>query len=124
MKISFGENSENSIDLITTFIKNRNDLDALFFTTNYLCIAGLQSLQRLQMSVPDDMAVLSFDDHDLFAIYPPGITAIHQPMEQIGQAAVELLMHYLPSEKEDLSSKRIFVDGKLNKRGSTEKLSR
>lgn len=120
LKVPYRSSSEVMIERITSFIRNTPDLDALFFSTNYLCIAGLQSLQRLKMTIPNDMAVLSFDDHDLFAIYPPGITAIRQPITEIGHKAVSLLMEYLQSSTDHPHGKHEFIPGELIARGSTE----
>lgn len=122
LKIPWGIGTEESIELISGFIKGHPEMDALFFTTNYLCIAGIQSLQRMQIQIPDQMAVLSFDDHDLFEIYPPGITALRQPIEQIGHTAVELLMTFIANNKSS-GHKHVFIEGELNKRGSTKKIS-
>ncbi len=64
----------DAISQISAFIKNNPDLDALFFATNYLGLLGIESLQQLNMTIPKDVAMLSFDDHDVFRLFPPGIT--------------------------------------------------
>ena len=104
---------------ITHWVGHRNELDALFFATNYLCIAGLQSLQQLGRKIPDDIAVLCFDDHDIFALYPPGITAIRQPIKEIGEKAVALLMQQVESRETQLQPSKLLLPGHLILRGST-----
>jgi DNA-binding LacI/PurR family transcriptional regulator len=49
-------------------------------------------LQERGIRVPDDVAVVSFDDIDRFSPRPPFLTTIHQPLELIGQRAAELLL--------------------------------
>lgn len=121
LKIPYRTSNEKMIESIMEFVETNRSLDALFFVTNYLTIAGLQALQRLNRKIPGDIAVLSFDDHDIFSIYPPGISAIRQPIERIGHDAVELLMDYLKSPQ--VLAKRVhqFIPGELIERGSTKK---
>jgi LacI family transcriptional regulator len=57
-KIQKGE----ALAQISTFIKNTPQLDALFFATNYLGLLGIESLQQLGISMPKDVAMMSFDD--------------------------------------------------------------
>lgn len=119
LKIPYKMEMAPMIERINSFITNSNSIDALFFATNYLCIAGLQSLQRLKKSIPNDIAILCFDDHDIFEIYPPGITVIRQPIKEIGQTAVKLLMQRIESPNDNLTHSQIVLPGNLILRGST-----
>ncbi len=91
----------DAISQISAFIKNSPDLDALFFATNYLGLLGIESLQELSLSIPKDVAMLSFDDHDVFRLFPPGITIIEQPVEEIAKTAINLLMSQLGKTETD-----------------------
>ena len=119
LKIPYRTSPEGMIEAISRFLNTHPATDALFFVTNYLTIAGLQALQRLHKSIPEDIGVLSFDDHDIFSIYPPGISAIRQPIERIGHDAVELLMDHLKAPQ--VLAKRVhqFIPGELIIRRST-----
>jgi LacI family transcriptional regulator len=119
LKIPFIHQREEALDSLAQLVKNNPQLDALFFATNYLGILGLECLSRLNLSIPGDMAVISFDDTDLFRLYPPGITSIQQPIEAIAKKAVELLMQQL--ENTDTATKKTQVEltAKLIVRGST-----
>lgn len=119
LKVPYRMPSAKVTKMIESFIRQSPRLDALFFTTNYLCIDGLKSLQRLSMEIPRDMAVLCFDDHELFDIYPPGISAICQPIEKIGKTAVTILLDQLKSNTELVKFTHELIPGKLIKRGST-----
>ena len=45
--------------------------------------------------MPDDIAMICFDDHDLFRLFPKGITAIQQPINEIAKKAINLLIKQL-----------------------------
>ncbi|MCH5684699.1 substrate-binding domain-containing protein [Niabella sp. W65] len=55
------------------------------FATNYLAIQGLKVLQELKWKIPSRVAVLSFDDHEIFKLYTPAITSISQPISAIAR---------------------------------------
>jgi LacI family transcriptional regulator len=86
---------EKAMDTIMAFIRERPQIDAIFFASNYLGILGLESITRLNLSIPSDIAMICFDDHDVFRLYPTGITIVEQPIEVIARTSVQLLMHQL-----------------------------
>jgi LacI family transcriptional regulator, galactose operon repressor len=110
---------ENGIQQITDFIKNTPDLEAVFFATNYLGLLGLESIHRLGLKLPDDLAMICFDDHDVFRLYPPGITCIRQPAEEIAKTALDLLMNQL-GKSNNTGQTKIEVSPELVVRGTTE----
>jgi LacI family transcriptional regulator len=119
LKIPYTHQRDEAVELIAALLKDNPQLDALFFATNYLAILGLESINRLKMSIPQDIAVISFDDHDIFRIYPPGITSIQQPVEAIAKKAVALLMDQCESTENKITSTAVELAAKLIVRGST-----
>lgn len=73
--------------------------DGVFFATNYLCIQGLESIRDLDLRIPEDIGVMCFDEHNLFKLYSPGITAIAQPIEKIVDSAVGIMINKLHSKQ-------------------------
>jgi LacI family transcriptional regulator len=86
---------EKALDTIMAFIRERPQIDAIFFASNYLGILGLESITLLNLAIPADIAMICFDDHDVFRLYPTGITIVEQPIEVIARTSVQLLMHQL-----------------------------
>lgn len=95
LKIPFNAERKEAVALISEFLQRQPCPEALFFTTNYLGIYGLESLRSLGMKIPDDMGIVVFDDHDLFRLYTPAITVIAQPITEIGKLAVDMLIGQL-----------------------------
>ncbi|MND28163.1 Catabolite control protein A [compost metagenome] len=120
LKLPYGFERDEAVDKITSWIKRTPELDAIFFATNYLGIMGLESLMTLKKKIPEDIAVICFDDHDLFRLYPPGITCIQQPMKDIAKTATKLLMDQINQTSTSTASKSPVVQlpVKLVKRGS------
>lgn len=107
------------IEAITLFIKRNPEIDAVFFATNYLGVYGLQSLRMLQLSIPADVAVVCFDDHDIFRFYSPSITVISQPIEIIAKTAIHLLVNQLEKGENYPNEKGVFSKAQLILRDSS-----
>lgn len=106
-----------AIKEITTFVK-QNDIDAVFCATNYVGILTIEALSKLHLKMPDQMGLICFDDHDIFRLYPPGITVIQQPIEEIAQTAIRLLMNQLDKSKVYIKKSKVQLPGKFIVRGS------
>ena len=102
LTLPFNENPNTSLEAIRSFLKKAKP-DAIFFSTNYLAIFGLQVIKQLGWRIPEDIGLISFDDHDVFRLYDPPITCVAQPISLIGQQVVSILMQTIHSKiKEDL----------------------
>lgn len=78
------------VERIQGFLAEHPELDALYFSTNYLCVAGLKAIQ-LQNN-KKRYGMISFDDHELFELLQPTISCIYQPLEEIAKQIVQVLI--------------------------------
>jgi Transcriptional regulators len=79
------------------WLKPTPKIDALFFTNNWLAIEGLKQLKQMGIRIPDDVAVLSYDQCDAFDLYNPPITHISQSLSEIGREALRLTIEKINS---------------------------
>jgi LacI family transcriptional regulator len=115
LKVPFPVPHEQAVALITGFLRGHPDMDGVFFTTNYLGVAGLEAIRAIGKKIPTDLRLLCFDDNDLFRIGTPSITVIAQPIEKIGETAVRMLVDMLAAKdvtatKQTLKPKLIIRD--------------
>ncbi|UYQ93394.1 LacI family transcriptional regulator [Chitinophaga horti] len=82
---------------IIDFLERHTELDALLFTTGYLTMSGLEALAHLQLRAPEDIAVVSFDDHPHFSLFSPAVTAVAQPVQTIAETVIGRLIDSLES---------------------------
>lgn len=79
----------------TRLFQNRPDVDGLFVAGEFMAYGVLNALHRLGRRIPDDVAVVSFDDLPDAATTDPPLTSIHQPVEQMGREMTRLLLSQL-----------------------------
>ena len=118
LRVAYDLPKEKTIAQIGEFLIGSFQPEAVFFATNYLGVAGMESIRQLQLSIPKDMAVVCFDDEDLFRLLPPGITSVQQPVEQIAAKAIELLMYQIHNKKITAKERRVQLSPRLIIRGS------
>jgi LacI family transcriptional regulator len=119
LNLSSKLNEDESVEMIKSFILNNKEIDSLFFSTNYLGALGLRSLKELNLKIPEDIAMISFDDNELFSLYPPGITSIKQPTYEIAKSAIDALFAQIRSKDVEISKTKILLNATLIERGST-----
>lgn len=118
LTINYNSSREENKKQISKFIKT-NKLDAVFFATNYLGILGLECLREQQIRIPTELAVVCFDDHDIFRLYIPDISVVQQPVEEMGRKAVHLLMDQLNKENTGTKDNQLRLNAKFVAREST-----
>ncbi len=70
----------------------QNKADAILFTTNKLGVLGIECIQELELRIPENLSIISFDDTDLYKISSTSISAIQQPLENMSKEAVRILV--------------------------------
>lgn len=70
------------------------DFDAVFAHNDLAATGALHALRAAGRRVPDDVAVIGFDDLPLAFCTEPPLTTVRQPMRAMGQAAARRLMDH------------------------------
>jgi len=74
---------------------------ALFAANNFIAIGAYRALGAAGLRVPDDMAMVAFDDLPAALILEPFLTVAAQPAYEMGQIATELLLARLSGKAPD-----------------------
>ena len=118
LQTPYGGNEEEIITSIAAFIR-KNKPEAVMFAANYLGVYGLESVKNLNLSIPSDLAVVCFDDHEIFRLFSPAITSIQQPVESIAKIAIQLLMEQLGKIENQQPTNQVEVSPIFLERSST-----
>ncbi|MGF1473845.1 MAG: LacI family DNA-binding transcriptional regulator [Rubrobacteraceae bacterium] len=68
---------------------------AIFAMNNLITVGVLQALDRAALQVPEEMALIGFDDFELATVLHPRLTLVRQPAADLGRTATELLFDQL-----------------------------
>lgn len=66
--------------------------DALFASNDQMALAALRALHAAGVRVPDDVALVGFDDTEAAGFTIPALTTVHQPLYQMGAAAARTVV--------------------------------
>jgi LacI family transcriptional regulator len=119
LKIPYKCKQELAVDAIKNFINKFPELEALVFSTNYLGIYGLDSFKQLEIPIPRGLAMICFDDHDIFRLHTPEITIIEQPIHEIAKLSVQFLLRQIGSNQFNIKELQSFEKPRMVLRAST-----
>jgi len=92
---------------IKDMVQKENGIDAIVFTTHYLAASGLRELKLLNIEVPSEVAIISFDELGAFDLVDPPITASKQPVDAMGNEAVEILVNEIHKKNSKIENERV-----------------
>lgn len=86
---------------------------AFFAAAPGLVLGVLRAAYEMGYNIPDDLSLVSFDDHPFYGYLSPGITAVNQPIDELGKEAANqlflLMDRKLPKEKGVIFPTKIIV---------------
>ena len=97
-------------------LERRTKPTAIFAANDHMAVGVLGALQDLRVRVPQDIAVVGFDDIPMARYLTPPLTTVHVDMTRLGQRAVEMLLEPAPPGASD--GRREILSTTLVLRGS------
>ena len=94
---------------------------AVFAASDSMAIGAIKAIRAAGLQVPEDIAVVGFDDIPSALTVDPELTTVRQPIERIGQLAVETLTNVIEGETTEgrrPSTQRFVLPTELVVRGS------
>nr|WP_256449954.1 substrate-binding domain-containing protein [Chitinophaga sp. GbtcB8] len=119
LEIDFTPDEKVMVQTVKDFLVANPKLDAVLFGAVQAGACGLKAMTQLKMKVPQDLAVISFDDHDIFELFATPVTAIAQPIEKIAHKVISLLLDRLDAENGAGVVKEIVLKTRLKVRASS-----
>lgn len=104
---------------VEQFIKDAigRGCDGLFLPTYSLSAQVLAAMKKLGLRTPDDLAIVGFDESDIYSLYTTTITHIVQPLKALGEKSVDVLVSMIQGK----GAESIVLSPELVSGGSTEK---
>lgn len=70
-------------------------IDGVFCQTDLMALGLIQGLMKAGKRIPEDIAIVGYDDIDLASYFRPTLTTVHQPLGEIAAEACERLIKLL-----------------------------
>jgi DNA-binding LacI/PurR family transcriptional regulator len=109
--------SRTAVEAMTRLFERRPDLDAVFVASDSMAIAAMQVIKDSGRCVPDDVAVIGFDDLPTASESQPTLSTVRQPIEAMGREMVRLVLQRV--NEPALSPQQVVFGTELVLRGST-----
>ncbi|WP_320064733.1 LacI family DNA-binding transcriptional regulator [Micromonospora sp. RTGN7] len=107
--ISYGDFSEGSgAACMRRLLEVCPDLDAVFVASDLMAFGALRTLREAGRRVPEDVAVIGFDDAPVARQADPPLTTVFQPVEEMGRQMAHLLIARVRGE--DVPTNHILLD--------------
>ncbi|MFO7723580.1 MAG: LacI family DNA-binding transcriptional regulator [Bacteroidales bacterium] len=119
INVPFDDVPEAIERVLPEVIKQPGGATAIFTANNNLAVAVLGTLRNHGFRIPEDIALCSFDDVDLFRFSHPPITACEQPSREIAAESVRLLSKLIEQKASSEGIESVLLNTTLNLRSST-----
>ncbi|GAA3834240.1 LacI family DNA-binding transcriptional regulator [Streptomyces phyllanthi] len=104
-------------------LERRPDLDAVFAESDVMAAGARQVLREAGRRIPDDVALVGYDDSAIARHMDPPLTSVRQPIEEMGRAMIDLLLDEIadrrPAVSRGLERRRVVLPTELVQRHSS-----
>lgn len=80
---------------------------AVFACSDTIAMGAYQTVWRHKLQIPQDISIIGYDNINLAQYLAPPLTTIHQPKQELGQQAVEILLARI--QQNNLENYRTFI---------------
>ncbi|WP_328338668.1 LacI family DNA-binding transcriptional regulator [Micromonospora sp. NBC_00421] len=116
--IAYGDFSEGSgAACMKRLLEACPELDAVFVASDLMAFGALRTLREAGRRVPEDVAIIGFDDSPVAQQADPPLTTVFQPVEEMGRQMARLLVARIRGE--DVPTPQLLLDTELIQRAST-----
>lgn len=108
-----GFSQEGGEAAMESWLAEGRPLDAILGVNDQVCIGAMQVLKRHNIRIPEAVALIGFSDNPISALYSPSLSTVWQPAEEMGRAALALLLKQIDPHQPTPPVQRHMMDTKL-----------
>ena len=88
-------NLQQAIKLTNELFELENPPDGLVVVSDRLAVGAIAALRKKNIRIPEDVAIVSFNDEPICTIVTPTLTSVSQPTFEMGKMAITLLINQI-----------------------------
>jgi DNA-binding LacI/PurR family transcriptional regulator len=97
--VDYGDfTAEAGFAAMRRLLERRPDLDAVFVASDLMAMGAMGALREAGRRVPQDVAVVGFEDSSLAVQSSPPLTSVHQPVAEMGRQMARMLVAQINGE--------------------------
>lgn len=102
----------------------KNRPDGIFAPGDILGVSAIQCAKKKGLKVPDDLAVIGFNNDPISCIIDPNLSTITHPASKMGQTSAEIILKNLKisSKKDEIVKQITFLNTEVLERESSKKV--
>ncbi|WP_393058270.1 LacI family DNA-binding transcriptional regulator [Streptomyces sp. LN549] len=89
---------EGGVRAMRELLARRPDVDAVFAASDLMAAGARQVLREAGRRIPDDVALVGFDDSSVARHMDPALTSVRQPIEEMGREMTRVLLQEIAGE--------------------------
>ena len=109
--------AKTAAEVTRSLLSSHPDLDAVFAASDSMAIAAMQAIKDSGRRIPDDIAVIGFDDLPTARETQPTLSTVRQPIEAMGREMVRLVLQRI--NEPGAAANQVVFSTELILRGST-----
>jgi DNA-binding LacI/PurR family transcriptional regulator len=102
LKYSGDFDAQRAKQSVAELLASNRDIDAIFAADDESASGAMMALREAGLRIPEDVAVVGFDDTQLAPHLTPPLTTVHAPIEEIGRQSALQLIQLIDGETVDL----------------------
>ncbi|KAJ52162.1 LacI family transcriptional regulator [Clostridium tetanomorphum] len=114
-----GMKAKDGYEAINKILDKTSSLDAVFCAGDEIAMGAINSLRDKEISVPENVDVIGFDNIYAASMFYPKLTTVSQPMYDMGSVGMRMLIKII--NKQDLEKKHYVLEYQLIERNSCKK---
>lgn len=118
--VSGNYDKNTAMEVTKKLLQNHPEIDGIFAGNDMMALGVLKAAEQLGIKVPEQLAIIGFDDIDLTEMTSPELSSVAQPVYEVGKKAAEMLIHLI--EGKNLEKKQYIFDVELIERKSSKRL--
>lgn len=88
-------NLQQAIELTNELFELKNPPDGLVVVSDRLAVGAIVALRKKNIRIPEDVAIVSFNDEPICTIVTPTLSSVSQPTFEMGKMAITLLINQI-----------------------------
>ncbi|QGQ95214.1 LacI family transcriptional regulator [Paenibacillus psychroresistens] len=114
-----GQTPKEGYRALQQLLASGEKFDALFCGNDMLAFGAIKALEEANIRVPEDVAVVGYDDIQSASLFKPTLTTVRQPISDIGKELIGLLLQCMDQEVGNRTPRKIVVPTELIVRESS-----